>query len=79
MSPLLWPAPEGKILDAVVGGEESGEYHRQSGAMAALWGDDGVETRYEEIAGANHFTVIAPLANPDSAMCARLKELASGL
>ena len=79
LSPLLWPAPEGKLLDAVVGGAESSEYHRQSRAIADAWGAGGVETRYEEIPGANHFTVIAPLANPDSGMCARLKELASGL
>src|SRR5262249_38424203 len=79
LSPLLWPAPEGKMLDAVVGGAESSEYHRQSRVMADTWGADGVITRYEEIAGANHFTVIAPLTNPDSSMCARLKELASTL
>lgn len=76
LSPLLWPAPEGKTLDAVVGGEESSEYLRQSAAIVAEWGKAGVETRYEEIAGANHFTVIAPLADASSAMCARLKQLA---
>jgi arylformamidase len=76
LSPLLWPAPEGKILDAVVGGAESGEYLRQSAAMVRAWGEDGVETRYEEIDGANHFTVIAPLADPESAMVERLAQLA---
>jgi arylformamidase len=76
LSPLFWPAPEGKILDAVVGGEESSEYLRQSAAIVRAWGEHGVETRYEEIAGANHFTVIAPLADPASQMCARLKQLA---
>jgi arylformamidase len=79
LSPLLWPAPEGKLLDAVVGGAESSEYHRQSRAIADAWGADGVDTRYEEIPGANHFTVIASLANADSRMCARLRELASRL
>ena len=44
----------------------------------AAWGEDGVETRYKEIDGANHFTVIAPLADPASAMCERLKQLAAG-
>ena len=33
-------------------------------------------TRYEEVAGANHFTVIDPLTDPDSAMTARVAELA---
>jgi arylformamidase len=75
LSPLAWPAPEGKVLDAVIGGDESSEYLRQSAAIVAAWGENGVETRYEEIAGANHFTVIAPLADPASAMCERLKQL----
>ena len=33
-------------------------------------------TRYEEIAGTNHFTVIDPLANPGSPMTARVAALA---
>ena len=73
LSPLFWPAPEGKTLDAVVGGTESGEFLRQSRAIVDCWGKDGVETRFAEVEGANHFTVIAPLADPASAMCARLK------
>jgi len=77
LSPLFWPAPEGKILDAVVGGDESSEFLRQSAAIVRAWGEDGVQTRYEEIDSANHFTVIAPLADPNSEMCARLKQLAS--
>src|SRR5262245_54452881 len=58
LSPLLWPAPGGKILDAVVGGAESGEFLRQSAEMVRAWGEDGVRARYEEIGDANHFTVI---------------------
>jgi len=78
LSPLFWPAPEGKTLDAVVGGAESSEFLRQSQAIAAAWGEDGVKTRYEAIPEANHFTVIAPLADAHSAMCARLRRLARG-
>src|SRR6185312_8627709 len=76
LSPLLWPAPEGKILDAVVGGQESGEFLRQSADMVRAWGEDGVATRYEEIEDANHFTVIAPLTDPNSAMVERIVQLA---
>jgi arylformamidase len=76
LSPLFWPAPEGKVLDAVVGGDESSEFLRQSAAIVRAWGEAGVATRYEEIAGANHFTVIAPLTDPASEMCARLAQLA---
>ncbi|HYD89848.1 MAG TPA: alpha/beta hydrolase [Vitreimonas sp.] len=75
-SPLFWPAPKGKTLDAVVGAEESSEFLRQSATMVAAWGEAGVAARYEEIAAANHFTVIAPLADPHSAMCERVAELA---
>jgi arylformamidase len=76
LSPLFWPAPEGKMLDAVVGEVESSEFLRQSAAIVRAWGEDGVTTRYEEIEAANHFTVIAPLADPASEMCARLKQWA---
>lgn len=76
LSPLFWPAPEGKSLDAVVGGAESGEYLRQSAAIVEAWGEAGVATRYGEIEGANHFTAIAPLTEASSEMTQRLAELA---
>jgi arylformamidase len=75
-SPLFWPAPQGRAFDAVVGGLESSEFLRQSGIIVEAWGKDGTETRYEEIAGANHFTVIDALTDPHSAMVGRLAELA---
>jgi arylformamidase len=76
VSPLFWRPPSHGSLDAVVGGNESAEYHRQSRVMAEGWGAAGLPTRYSTLAGANHFTAIAPLADPDSAMVLRLKELA---
>ena len=76
LSPALWPAPKGGVLDAVVGGAESAEYLRQSRIMAERWGAGGAKTRFEAMEGANHFTVIAPLADPHSAMTARVAELA---
>ena len=36
----------------------------------------GVATRYEEIAGTNHFTVVDPLGDADSAMTRRVVQLA---
>jgi len=74
-SPLLWRPPRGRVLDAVVGALESGEFLRQSRAIAEAWGSAGVATRYEEIAGANHFDVLDPLTDPASAMVARLAAL----
>ena len=77
VSPLFWPAPKGRTFDAVAGALESSEFLRQSRTVAEQWGKAGVQTRYEAIAGTNHFTVIDGLADPQNAMVARLAELAS--
>jgi arylformamidase len=75
-SPLFWEAPSRGSLDAVVGGNESAEYFRQSRTIVERWGAAGIATRFGTVAGANHFTAIAPLADPDSPMVARCRELA---
>jgi arylformamidase len=77
VSPLGWPVAEGRVFDAVVGGAESLEFLRQSRMVADAWRQKGVEARYEEIAGANHFTVIDPLSDPASEMTARCAALAA--
>ena len=75
VSPLHWSIPAGRTLDAVVGALESDEFLRQSRTIAESW-RRGSATRYEEIAGTNHFTVVDPLADPNSAMTARVAALA---
>jgi arylformamidase len=60
----------------VVGENESAEYHRQSRTIVEHWGAADVATRFGVVAGANHFTAIAPLTDPGSAMVRRLMELA---
>jgi arylformamidase len=75
-SPLFWQAPKRGSLDAVVGENESAEFFRQSQTIVDLWGKAGAATRFGAVPGANHFTVIAPLADPNSPMVLRLKELA---
>jgi arylformamidase len=75
-SPLFWQPPSRGSFDAMVGAEESAEYFRQSRAIVERWGSAGVATRFGAVAEANHFTVIAPLADPGSPMVMRLKELA---
>src|SRR4029079_9992045 len=57
VSPLSWPVGPGRVFDAVVGALESPEFLRQSRVVADTWRQKGVDARYEEIAGANHFTV----------------------
>lgn len=74
-SPLFWRPPTGRTLDAVVGGDESSEFLRQSRTIVEQWGKAGVAMRYEAVTGANHFTVIEPLADPDSALVKRLLTL----
>ncbi len=67
-SPINWTPPTGAIIDAVVGADETREHRRQCRAMAEAWTSRGAAARHEEIAGRNHFDVIAPLADPGSAM-----------
>jgi arylformamidase len=76
VSPLTWKLPPQRSLDAIVGGKESSEFIRQSKLIADDWAKKGAVTRFEEVAGADHFTVVDPLADPASAMTARLVKLA---
>ncbi|MBV9992089.1 MAG: alpha/beta hydrolase [Alphaproteobacteria bacterium] len=67
LSPLhMPPAP----FDSVVGGLESNAFKAQSRALSRRWG-----AAYGEAAGANHFTVLDALADPDSTMVARLRDM----
>src|SRR5271168_4095666 len=75
VSPAFWSPPPGCIFDATVGGLESSEFKRQSRLITEAW-KSVAQTRYQEFAGTNHFTVIDLLADPQSAMTARVAELA---
>ena len=56
---------------------ESAEYHRQSRTMTEVWASGRTcRPGIGVVAGANHFTAIAPLADPASPMVLRLKQLA---
>jgi len=63
---LFWQSPARGSLDAVVGENESAEYFRQSKTVVKRWGAAGLATRFGVVPGANHFTAIAPMADPDS-------------
>lgn len=62
LSPVALPKPQAHLV-AYVGALEGEEYERQSKTIAALW--DGT---WRPIAGADHFTAIAPLEDGNSAM-----------
>ncbi len=77
LSPLHWSTPNPPAaLDCIVGGAETDEFVRQSRDMADVWGRNGVQTRFQALDGLNHFTVLEPLADPDSAVMHRIASLA---
>ena len=78
VSPVFWPLKPGRVFEAVVGGLESSEFKRQSWLIMETW-QSMAETRFEEIPGANHFTILDALADPKSAMTARVAELAKSV
>jgi arylformamidase len=77
-SPLLWPAPAGdRTFLAAVGGEESGEFVRQSRKIARVWSAAGVRAECMVVPGADHFTVIDELARTPGALFRQVLQLAS--
>jgi arylformamidase len=76
VSPLYWRVPAGRSLDAVVGALESSEFLRQSRTIVESWRQDMALTRYEEIPGTDHFTVVDALTRAESTMTARVAALA---
>jgi arylformamidase len=77
VSPLLGPAPAfSQTFVAAVGETESGEFHRQSLALAHAWTRSGVKAECVVVPTANHFTIVDELGNADSAMVARIAAMA---
>jgi arylformamidase len=79
VSPLLWPLPQGRTFESVVGALESSEFRRQSQAVADTWRKAGAQTRFGEIADMNHFSIVDQLADPQSAMTVRAAALAQAV
>ena len=79
MSPLFWPLPPGRVFDTAVGSLESSEFKRQSRALADAWRQSEAQTRYHEVGGANHFTILDAMSDPQSLMVGRIAELARQL
>ncbi len=64
LSPALLPAPPGRLV-AVVGGDESEEFQRQTTLIAERWKSPTVVTTMA-VAGDNHMTVLGRLVDPAS-------------
>ena len=64
LSPARFAAPTGR-LRAVVGGDESSEFHRQSRLIEAAWTADRVPV-CAAVPGCNHFTILEELARVGS-------------
>ncbi|MEM9048865.1 MAG: alpha/beta hydrolase [Pseudomonadota bacterium] len=67
-SPALLSPVEGIPVTAWVGADERPEFRRQAALLANIWTGMGVATRHFEAQDAHHFNIIAPLAEPDSAL-----------
>jgi arylformamidase len=72
-SSLGMRAPVDGDWTLLVGGAEGPEYLRQSVDLAAAWAsDDARRVRLEVVAAADHFSIVAPLADPGSAFARRI-------
>jgi arylformamidase len=73
LSPVRFPRPNGPLY-AAVGALESEEFLRQNQAIRDAWGAKSVPV-CETVAGADHFSVLRALADPDSTLHARALQL----
>ena len=73
LSPVHMPAPRGRLW-AVVGGDESDEFRRQSALIRAAWGARAVPV-CESVPGRHHMNVIHDLAEPQARLHALARQL----
>lgn len=69
--------PSSTTMVAAVGAEESAEFIRQGLALAEAWSRAGVKCECVVIPNANHFSIVAEMARPESAVLARIVSLVS--
>lgn len=67
-SPVLLAPAAGCPLWACVGALESDEFKAQSAAIVAAWGRQGAPVELLEVAGANHFSILDHLGEPNSSL-----------
>jgi alpha-beta hydrolase superfamily lysophospholipase len=66
-SPAQIAPRENARIQCVVGGDELDEFKRQNGLLSS-WRENGASVSEKIAPGFNHFSVIEPLADPDSAL-----------
>ena len=76
LSPAAMPPATHAPLLTAVGGDESGEFHRQAKGLAQHWA--GVFARDVPMPGHNHFSVCSALGDPASPLFAAARALAVG-
>jgi arylformamidase len=77
LSPMFWPVPARRTLEAAVGELETEAFKQQSRRMVQTWNTQA-QIRYAEFPG-NHFTVIDAFCDPSGAMVGRIAELAKSI
>lgn len=74
-SPIHYkPTLDGPFISAV-GGDESEEFKRQSRDLSEAWKETGASVEYLEVAGRNHFSIVADLVQPDYVLLRRIKKM----
>ena len=61
-------------LILAVGADEGPEYHRQTNDLAAAWRAHGTPIDIVDAAGLNHFTIVAELERPNSALARAIRK-----
>ena len=69
MSPIRHIPDRASSLIVTFGGDESAEFHRQSESFLAAWSEKGLDGRYLDLPGRNHFTVLEDYMVSDSPLC----------
>ena len=73
LSPAFFPRPKGKLV-SLVGALESEEFLRQNQLIRDVWGPTAVPV-CETVEGADHFSILKHLADPDSRVHALGRQL----
>jgi len=75
LSPMFAPPRTGAEMTVALGSHEGREFHRQAEAFAANCRAHGAQTRIASVPGANHFTVLESLADPDGRLFGQVQSM----